>query len=323
MCLTHKNIFLLILKIALARKFTWLNKSIMSSFSKYFIATRPWSFTASVVPVLVTAAICRIPLFSTILLRILIMAVSVQAGANLTNTYYDYVNGVDTKQAENGEKTLVDKIIPESHILLLSAFLYIISIASIFPFLIQVHNFSLFYVFLSGLLLAIFYTAQPVGLKYLAMGDITIFACFGPLLMQCCSICFTGKTNPLLYLYSLPIGLITENILHVNNIRDMKVDGYAGIKTLAILIGFEYSSLLYSIFFVLSYISTLYIAVFYNWGALAVFLTVPIVYDLISQCRLGKVVGLTEETAKLHSLFGLLLFLSIYLSEKGLIDVIA
>ena len=76
---------------------------------RYSIATRPWSFTASIIPVLIASALVHSSSTSYIdLLRVLLIIVSVQAGANLTNTYYDFVNGVDTKKT-TGDRTLVDK----------------------------------------------------------------------------------------------------------------------------------------------------------------------------------------------------------------------
>ena len=63
--------------------------------------------------------------------------------------------------------------------------------------------------------------------------------------MQCTSILLTGKTDDILYIYSIPIGLLTEGILHANNARDIKADTKIGAYTLASLIGIEYSYIFY------------------------------------------------------------------------------
>ena len=96
--------------------------------------------------------------------------------------------------------------------MILSLAFYTVAIASIWPYLIDSDSDILRKVFGAGIALSFFYTAIPIGLKYRALGDITIFLCFGPLLMQCCSILFTGSTSPSLYMYSIPIGLYTEAI---------------------------------------------------------------------------------------------------------------
>eukprot|EP00039_Didymoeca_costata_P029147 m.23428 g.23428 ORF g.23428 m.23428 type:complete len:105 (-) comp7499_c0_seq1:743-1057(-) len=75
-------------------------------------STRPWSFTASIVPVLVTAAASGANLLSSSVLRAVCFAVSVHAGANLTNTYYDYKKGIDNQSSlakGTGHETLVNK----------------------------------------------------------------------------------------------------------------------------------------------------------------------------------------------------------------------
>ena len=72
--------------------------TLIGRFSEYVIATRPWSFTAAAIPILVTGAVVAPSMIlSTNFLRCLVMGITVQAGANLTNTYFDYVNGFDTK----------------------------------------------------------------------------------------------------------------------------------------------------------------------------------------------------------------------------------
>ena len=75
---------------------------------EYIIASRPYSFTASIIPVLMTAVVVGSSLRSEMFIRAMIMGVAAQAGANLTNTYFDFHKGVDTKCMEGGDKALVD-----------------------------------------------------------------------------------------------------------------------------------------------------------------------------------------------------------------------
>ena len=68
----------------------------MNKVKDYTLALRPWSFTAAIVPIMVTAAVTGSDLSSISFVRALTMGITVQAGANLTNTYYDYKNKVKT-----------------------------------------------------------------------------------------------------------------------------------------------------------------------------------------------------------------------------------
>ena len=191
------------------------------------LASRPWSFTASIIPITLTSVVLGQSLLSLAFLRVLSMGIFIQAGANLSNTYYDYINGVDSKENIGGDNTLVENRLSVKTMVTLSAICYFLGVLSVFTDIIN--NTQLLWIFVSGILLAFFYTATPVGLKYQAMGDLTIFICFGPLLMQGTSLVLTGEMNTLLHVYSVPIGLITENILHANNVRDIKVDREAGM----------------------------------------------------------------------------------------------
>ena len=56
--------------------------------------------------------------------------------ANLTNTYYDYVNGLDTKSSVCGDMTLVNKKMSPGVLYLLSIICYVISILAVYPLLV-------------------------------------------------------------------------------------------------------------------------------------------------------------------------------------------
>ncbi len=284
----------------------------------YIVATRPWSFTAALVPVLVTAAVSKVSFHSVEFLRAISVAISVQAGANLTNTYFDFKNGVDTEQA--GEKTLVLKKCDPSAVLVFSFAFFALAIASIWPYLADSDGDTLRKVFGAGIALSFFYTATPVGLKYKALGDITIFMCFGPLLMQCCSILFTGSTNGTLYIYSIPIGCFTEAILHANNARDIESDKKANAITLASLIGPKMSEYFFLSLLISSYITVIVITLLYHWGCIATLVSAPITMQLVNQYQSGKLDNIDEETAKAHLPFGVTMFLGVFFTNSGLLS---
>lgn len=173
-------------------------------------------------------------------------------------------------------------------------------------------------IFISGMLLAFFYTATPVGLKYKALGDVTIFLCFGPLLMQCVSILLIGGTDNNLYLYSIPIGLLTEGILHANNARDIKADSEAGAVTFANIIGYDYSYYFYIFLIAGSYISVLLISYYSNYATLLAFVTLPLGLSLIQKFKERKLIELPEDTAKMHLPFGIMMLIGILITDTGL-----
>eukprot|EP01031_Cornospumella_fuschlensis_P040570 gene40570-49460_t len=284
--------------------------------AELLVATRPWSFTATAIPVLVTAAVTGAPFFTVEFARALAMGLFVHAGANLTNTYFDFTNGFDTKQ-HNSDPTLVEKRLSPLTILLMSIVCYTIGIFSVLPLLFSNSYHDMIIPFVAGLVLAFFYTGNPVGLKYIALGDITIFLCFGPLLMQCSAIIMTQKMSDELYLYTIPIGLLTEGILHANNARDIKNDTANGAITLASIMGLSMSYHFFVFLIVGAYLSVLGIAAYLHYGCLLSLLTLPLGIDLIKKFKDQQLKDLSEEVAKMHLPFGVLMFVGILATSKG------
>ena len=88
-----------------------------------------------------------------------------------------------------------------------------------------------------GLLGGYFYTAKPVGLKYLALGDLSVFVLMGPLMVVGAYLVMTGEYHHRVLLVSLPIGCLVTAILHANNTRDILHDRQAKVRTMANLLG--------------------------------------------------------------------------------------
>lgn len=137
--------------------------------------------------------------------------------------------------------------------------------------------------------------------------------------MQCTSILLTGKTDGLLYIYSIPIGLLTEGILHANNARDIKADTKIGAYTLASLIGIDLSYLFYIFLFIGSYVTVVLISLNHHWGCVTTLLTLPLAYGLIKKFKDRDLLTLPEETAQMHLPFGLLLLFGILVTDGGLL----
>ena len=79
----------------------------------YLVALRPWSFSASLTPVLMGCVLAykTTEAFSlVVLMATLLTVVSVHAAGNLVNTYCDFMRGIDSKRRSD-DRTLVDHIL--------------------------------------------------------------------------------------------------------------------------------------------------------------------------------------------------------------------
>jgi len=247
-------------------------KTSAATLKEFVVALRPWSFTASVVAVLLGSAVAWRHSFlhdetqfslSTFLLT-LVGALSIHAAGNLTNTYFDYRSGLDRKETA-GDRTLFDTNVRPKQVLLLAIAFYLVSllVGNYFVYRAVTETTprggdslrrvcELLALFFVGALLAFFYTAGPVKLKHRALGDVAIFLCFGPLLvegtyfLQLHHFSYQSSHSDAAALWlSIPIGLVTEAILHVNNARDIDADKRANALTVARLLGPKFSFLAY------------------------------------------------------------------------------
>jgi len=281
------------------------------------IAARPWSWTAAAVPIILTGVLLSKQTGEAFLsagfLTALAIGILVQVAANLKNSYQDFKHEVDKKETA-GDRAIVDNLITPKSARIVAYICYAISTALAAPYLWE-HGLQIKWVFISGMLLAFFYTATAFSLKYICLGDLAIFLAFGPLLMQFTAILITGQIQLSLMPYTIPIGLLTEAILHANNTRDIKSDAKAQISTLASAVGFDISCKLYILMIVGSYIASIVMTFTHDWGCILTILSIPLAYQNIMDLKPEKMKNMDERTAQMHLLYGVLMIGGVSLSS--------
>ncbi|MFN3782068.1 MAG: prenyltransferase, partial [Candidatus Kapaibacteriota bacterium] len=210
-----------------------------SKFKIWIRATRPFSFTASIIPVLIatTFALANNLTINWALFPVVLLgAVLFHIGANMVSDYYDYKFGVDAEDTYGGSGVLVEKLMQPKQVLAggLLAFALGFLIGLI---LVYVRGYQVLLMGLGGLICGLFYTLTRKGWKYLALGDLAVFIAFGPLLFVGSFYSLTGTYNSDIILVSLPIGFLVVAILHANNTRDTVNDSRVKIKTLPMYLG--------------------------------------------------------------------------------------
>lgn len=287
--------------------------------SSYVLALRPWSFSASLVPVLLGCALAHKSTgecsLATLLVTLL-TALSVHGAGNLVNTYYDYVKGIDSQKGSE-DRTLVDHILSQDEVVTLGATLYgvgcagFIVLAAISP--ARMEHLAL--VYFGGLSSSFLYTGG-IGLKYIALGDVLILIIFGPVTLLFSFLAQTGCFDWGAMYYAVPLALNTEAILHSNNTRDMDSDARAGIVTLAILVGDTASHVLYAFLLFSPYTALAVLALHHSYWFLFPLLTLPSAFRLEKQFRCARVKDIPKRTAKLNIYFGLLFVLACVLTRR-------
>ena len=112
-------------------------------------------------------------------------------------------------------------------------------------------------------------------------------------------------------LTSIPVGALITNILVVNNYRDIEEDRAAGKRTLAVILGRNFTRYQYIFLTISSFSIPAILFFFFNFDFLVFlpYLTFPIAYKLIAMLYTYEGLQLNktlELTAKLSALFGIL-----------------
>ena len=288
-------------------------------FKAWLLATRPWSFPASAMPVLATLAYLfwhgyEINWLTGVwaLLNIIVF----HAAGNTWSDYYDYKRGVDREDAIGG-MSIVSGEFQACEIKRLAWILLVIAVVAGIG-LMLVAGLPVLYFGLAGCALIVLYP----WLKYHALGDLDIFLTYSVLPILGTSYVATGALNYETLWLMLPIGLITVGILHVNNTRDIEQDSRAGIKTFAMLVGKRVSVVLYIAELMLPFVCVLVAAIYgaMPWWALVVLVALKPALD---NCRamlklpaegMKALIGVDEKTAQLQLMFSLLLSLSLFIT---------
>lgn len=290
------------------------------TFKEWLLATRPWSFPASSMPVAVTLAFLYWRGFEVnwpVGLWTLLSVILFHAAGNTWSDYSDFKRGVDREDTIGGMSITSGEFIP-SEIKCLSMLLLAVATVSGLSLMLAT-GLPTLYLGLAGLALTMMYPF----LKYHALGDIDIFLTYSLLPVMGTSYVATGAFVMDALWLVLPIGLITVGILHINNTRDIEHDKRAGIHTFAMLAGKRASAFIYCMEVTVPFVWVA-ICIIYNsmplWSLIVLLALKPAIDNsrkalLFPKEGMQAVVGVDEATAKLQLMFSLLLVVSFFIAS--------
>jgi len=289
-----------------------------SFFEGLVTALRPWSFTSTLAPQFVALAVLRCLLRVEVrgyaaTFGLLLSLMAVQAAANLVNSYRDFERGVDTKESA-GDRTLVDNLVSVRTLKVLTA-VSLVWWCSFFAWSVVATGFDPMVLGLAalGTALALGYTVGPAPLKYLGLGDVAVFICFGPGVVGYSCAVLAGGARWQAIALTTPVTLYVIAILHANNYRDIEADSRAGAKTVAILLGPERSLRYYDLLLASAHVGALLAG--YACGCVGAAASLFVLPQSLWLCvRIRRRATLStqdEETAKTTMMFGVALALGI------------
>jgi 1,4-dihydroxy-2-naphthoate octaprenyltransferase len=285
-----------------------------SILAEWFRLARPFSLTASAVPVLLgTALALGDGAFAWgPFLAMLFGSILIQAATNMFNEFYDEQRGLDEAGTVGIAGTIVQGRMRARAVLLGALFCYTVALF-LGIYLVAVGGWSILVLGCLSALGGYLYSAGPRPIAYTPASEVAVFLFMGVVIVVIAYAVQNPGSFPLrVPLAALPIGGPVAAILLANNIRDMGSDRRGGRRTLPIVLGREVGVLIYRLLLLEAYIAA---------AALMAFRVVPLECALVflsvsAALRLWRDIAVTttperldpvvKRTAGLHLAFGLL-----------------
>ncbi|MGJ8641075.1 MAG: 1,4-dihydroxy-2-naphthoate polyprenyltransferase [Opitutaceae bacterium] len=210
----------------------------MSTLKTWLEATRPKTLPAAVAPVLLGSAIAYAHgslngLAASICLA---FALLIQIGTNFANDYLDGIRGTDTEARLGPQRAVAAGLIAPG--VMKAATIAVLAVGFCVGLaLIPFGGWWLLGVGVASVACAWLYTGGPYPLAYNGLGDVFVVLFFGLIAVGCTYYVQTLAINLNVLLLGLSCGMLVNNILVVNNYRDIAEDLQANKRTLVVLLG--------------------------------------------------------------------------------------
>lgn len=289
------------------------------SLETWIIATRPWSLVMTFVSTCLAGILAyasgsfSIPIFIITMIGLLIAHMA----ANMTNDWYDVKHGVDANAptAEYRPHPLLFGELDKKTYKTVIFYLYGIGLL-ISLYLTWLRGLPVLVFSALGVILGVFYTADPVKLKHHSVGEICVFLAYGPLMVGGAYYALTGVVSLDALVASVPIGLLVALVLLANNIRDREFDASVGISTLTTNKEEKQGIAYYKILLSSAYIATILLifAGVLSPFSLIAFLTLRESYNIVKQFSEKIPLNSDQITAQLSLHYGALLTLGEFIN---------
>ncbi len=243
--------------------------------------------------------------------------------ANVFNDYYDVKSGTDEENTQyflkysGGSRAIELGLITLRGTFMLASVMLIT--AALIGVFVSSHVGNGIYMFgLMGALSGLFYTAPPLRLVARhGLGELFIGLTFGPLITAGMYYVVCGDNNLLSYLIGIPVGLLTSNILLINQVPDADSDAKTGKNHLVVTFGKEATPGIYIATVLGAVATTVYLALTLDKMLLFVPAAVGLVFGfrifthMRQHLRQRTLVASNVNTIILHAVFSILFILAI------------
>lgn len=220
----------------------------------WLLASRPKTLTGAAVPVMIGLAAawkdldgCAFGVIPAVLC--MLFAFLMQIEANFVNDYFDWKKGNDDEESRLGPLRACSQgwVTPRAMVIAMIATMVVACLVGL-P-LVLYGGWEMILVGISCVVFCVLYTTL---FSYLGLGDVLVLVFFGIVPVSLTYYLQTGTFTASVLMLSLACGLAVDNLLIVNNYRDIDNDRRDGKKTLIVRIGREWGARLYIVLGVLA-----------------------------------------------------------------------
>src|SRR6266542_1745636 len=200
---------------------------------------RPFTLTASIVPVLVGSAVAlatvgiRAP---DLFLAMLVASVLIQIATNMFNEYFDYRHGLDTPQTVGIAGAIVRGLASPGAVFKAGTACYVVALI-LGLYIVYRTSPIVLLLCLASAAGGYFSTGGPLPIAYTPFGELEVFIFMGPVIVGLAYFIQANSFGPSAIWASLPVACLVAAILLANNVRDIVADARIGRRTLPVVFG--------------------------------------------------------------------------------------
>ena len=260
----------------------------MDPVSKWLILTRACVFSMTLTSGIIGGLLAvGHPGFNVLYLILSVVGLAgAHASNNLLNDYFDEAVGLDTTEgyarAQYAPHPILSGLVTKSQMLGAVLLINLFDLA-IMVYLTLMRGPLVIAFALAGLFISVFYTAPPIRLKRIGLGELGVLLVWGPLMIGGTYYATAGEIPAWVMIASLPYALMVTTVLIGKHIDKIEMDRPQGIHTLPVLIGEKTAKRLNQVLFVAFYpiVLLLVLGGFLSVWLLVVVLSIPMLIETL------------------------------------------
>ena len=284
----------------------------------WWLAIRPFSLPASVVPVLVGSAVAAADdVRPGLFILALVGSLLIHIGTNLATDFFDFSHGVQPGATLGGVIRSGQLSAESVHRAAIGSFV----LGSLCGLVIVAFTgWPILAVGIASVLAGYFYTAKPISYGRRGLGELMVFLMMGPVMVMASYYVQLEDVAWRPFFASIPVGILVAAILHANNIRDIDNDRQRNKVTVATLLGRRVSNWLLGLLVAGAFLAAATSAALDEAPMEAAILVMALPAAISALRALGEegpgLNKLVRGTARLHLHFGVLLAVA-YVTEAA------